>query len=701
MRKCILLALIVLISQHAQAQQQVVRCATLEADQLFREAYPEAGTRQDFEDWVQQQIAFSPPVEGAILTIPVIVHVIHNGEPVGSGTNISWTQIASQIDVLNEDYRRILGTPGYNSHPDGADIEIEFCLATIDPDSNSLAEQGVERIHRNDLALNAPPYTVGYCKANIQPQTFWDPNRYMNIWTVDLANDYLGYAQLPNASTLSDLATSYGPASTDGVVIRPTSFGRTGNLVAPYDKGRTLTHEIGHWLGLWHIWGDGNCSVDDYCSDTPTAEGPNYGCPVNHFSCGSRDMSENYMDYTDDYCMNIFTNCQKIRMRTVMDNSPRRGVLANSTVCSVEIAPKAAFSASRMEVCEGGKIQFTDLSNNSPNTWNWQFPGGSPASSTLPNPEVVYPAQGTYDVFLSVSNLYGTDTMLKATYIKVNSSGPGIFFSEGFESGPNGWTVENPDNKITWEIKDVGGSLSGSKAMGISLYDYAITGARDGLISPVIDLRTNEQVMLDFDHAYRRFSNNESDSLRVFASIDGGQTYPYLLYSNAENGSGNFATNANWFTSFIPASADDWCFAGTGWAGCISIDLSEFDGEEKFRLKFESYNDYGNNIFIDNIRLTGVCAASTSVENNLSERPSFRIYPNPGDGIFTLEGERLPAGNLNMAVFNLMGQRIVKESEPCQGSYVKQWDLSYLGPGTYILLLQSEKFESYQKILIR
>ncbi|MEZ4776815.1 MAG: M43 family zinc metalloprotease [Bacteroidia bacterium] len=705
MLKYSLLLIVSLLTLSVYSQEHPVRCATMEADDIFRDAYPQLGSRDDLEEWIQQQMASgsgSLPIEGAILTIPVIVHIIHNGESVGSGTNISWAQVASQIEVLNEDYRRMLGTPGHNTHVNGADIEIEFCLVTLDPDSNTLAEQGVERINRNDLALNTPPYTVSYCKSNIQPQTFWDPNRYMNIWTVDLANDYLGYAQLPNSSTLPDLATSYGSGSTDGVVIRPTSFGRVGNLSAPYDKGRTLTHEIGHWLGLWHIWGDGNCGVDDYCSDTPTAEAPNYGCPSSHFSCGSMDMVANYMDYTDDVCMNIFTNCQKTRMRTVMENSPRRGVLTNSTVCSVEIPPKAAFGASRTEICEGGKIQFTDLSNNNPGIWSWSFPGGTPATSASPNPEVTYFTQGLYDVVLHVSNQFGVDSIVKNTFIKVNSSGPGVFFQADFEGGLGAWTVENPDNKITWEIKDVAGSQSGSKAMGISLYDYAVTGARDGLVSPVIDLRTNEQVVLDFHHAYRRFSNNESDSLLVYASIDGGQTYPYLLYRGAENGSGSFATNANWFTSFVPATSDDWCFSGTGWAGCISIDLSAFDGEEKFRLKFESYNDYGNNIFLDNIKLTGVCSASTSIEETIENNLHVTVYPNPNEGMFTVAAENLPQGALTFQVFNMMGQNVWQSSVITHSDkYSQEINLTHLPAGTYLVRLFAGNFEIHQKILIR
>lgn len=693
------------LSIFCQNSPQTVKCATLEADSLLRAAYPELGERADFESWLEEKIAArnNSVTEGSIvLTIPVIVHVIHNGELVGNGTNISADQIYSQLDVLNEDYRRIAGTPGHNTHPNGADIEIEFCPATIDPDSNALAEPGIHRVNRTDIGANSPPYTVSYTKNNIQPQTYWNPDQYMNIWTVDLANDFLGYAQLPNSSTLPDLSVNYGPAKTDGVVIRPTSFGRVGNVDPPYDHGRTTTHEVGHWLGLWHIWGDGGCSVDDYCTDTPGSDGPNYGCPTAPVSCGSTDMVANYMDYTDDVCMNIFTNCQKTRMRTVMDNSPRRGILASSTTCSAEIAPNANFSASVVEVCEGGMISFSDLSNNSPSSWNWSFPGGTPSSSTQANPKITYTSEGTYDVLLVSTNAFGSDSIFKEDFIVVYSSGPNVFFSQSFEEGLGDWTIENPDNNITWEVKDVSGTVAGSKAIGISLYDYAVVGERDAIISPIIDFRANSAITLRFNHAHRRFSNNESDSLIVYASIDGGATYPYIIYHDAENGTGNFATNENIFSSFTPSGNDDWCYSGSGWAECVMLDLSQFDGEEFFRLKFESVNDYGNNIYIDEIALSGVCRAFVGIEPPVDTRPKWAVFPNPGEGFFTISIEDVPATNLTVEVFNIQGQRLYQQYNlPAAGAFTHNVDLTGRPSGTYFVRVISEKFEIHRKILIR
>lgn len=268
--------------------------------------------------------------------IPVIVHVIHNGEPVGTGANISYEQIVSQIEVLNEDFRRLTGSNGFNEDPVGVDTEIEFYLAARDPEGNTLAEPGV---HRYDGERSFWPKGAFRNPIDdlIKPLTIWDPTEYFNIWTVNfggfVGRDLLGYAQFPSNSGLPGLDTNEGSAETDGIVVGYKYFGSSekGNfpdLIAPFDLGRTTTHEVGHWFGLRHIWGDGDCFVDDYCGDTPHADAPNYGC-MGRISCASEDMIQNYMDYTDDRCMNIFTQEQKQRMHTVLMNSPRRKELVD------------------------------------------------------------------------------------------------------------------------------------------------------------------------------------------------------------------------------------------------------------------------------------------------------------------------------------------------------------------------------------
>lgn len=278
----------------------------------------------------RENVIIDDPISN-IKRIPVVVHIIHNGEAVGTGSNISYAQVVSQIEVLNEDFRKKMGTNGFNDHPDGVDTEIEFFLAETDPQGNSLSEPGVHRFDGGRASWPKGPI-LNPIDQIIKPNTIWPPEDYFNIWTVNfggfISRDLLGYAQFPSNSGLSGLNADEGDRETDGIVIGYKYFGSSekGNfpeLVAPFDLGRTTTHEVGHWFGLRHIWGDGDCTFDDFCTDTPRAGAPNYGCSAN-LSCATDDMVENYMDYSDDGCMNIFTLEQKERMFTVLGNSPRR-----------------------------------------------------------------------------------------------------------------------------------------------------------------------------------------------------------------------------------------------------------------------------------------------------------------------------------------------------------------------------------------
>jgi hypothetical protein len=224
------------------------------------------------------------PVDDGLgsINIPVYVYVIY----ANSSQNISDAQINSQISVLNADFNDT-NFSDVSSYPErGADVDITFSLEVVDRRANSTSQWGT-----NNAVKSVYPAQPGY----------------LTIWVANIGGGILGYAQFPG-----------GNASTDGVVVSPQYFGTTGTAQAPFDGGRTATHEVGHWLNLRHIWGDGRCNRDDFVDDTPSSDRPNYGCPGSVTHCRSLDMVENYMDYTDDDCMGLFTEGQKIRMRSVL-----------------------------------------------------------------------------------------------------------------------------------------------------------------------------------------------------------------------------------------------------------------------------------------------------------------------------------------------------------------------------------------------
>lgn len=268
-----------------------------------------------------------------IIRIPVVVHVVHNVATEsfrgGASANIPDQQIFSQIKVLNEDFRRISGTPGFNDNPVGADMGIEFYLATIDPNGNPTS--GITR-HYNPKAQWDPTREM----SELTNIVSWDASRYLNIWVTNLPSTFLGLAQFPGAP-VEGLSLRDAPLRNDGIYIDHQYFGRqTGTSVGgAYTYGRTTTHEVGHWLGLIHIWGDRECGTD-YCDDTPVAEDANYEqqCFAPFSNCTgvfTRNMFENYMDYSADQCMNIFTQDQKARTRAVLELSARRRNLVENS----------------------------------------------------------------------------------------------------------------------------------------------------------------------------------------------------------------------------------------------------------------------------------------------------------------------------------------------------------------------------------
>lgn len=274
------------------------RCAS--NDVLLEQLKQDPGLEKrmnDIENFTQSYIQHPSNnrlIAGGIIEIPVVVNVLYKT----SSENISQAQIQSQIDVLNEDFKAL--NADYNNTPSifqavrSGNIKVSFVLDLVIRKSTTKKSWGT-----NDAMKKSNT-------GGIDPTS---PSTKLNIWCCNLSGGILGYAQFPG-----------GSSATDGVVIDNNAFGRTGTVTTPYHKGRTATHEVGHWLNLRHIWGDANCG-SDLVGDTPTHNTANYGCPTYpHLSTCSgtpTEMTMNYMDYTDDACMYMFTAGQSTRMQAV------------------------------------------------------------------------------------------------------------------------------------------------------------------------------------------------------------------------------------------------------------------------------------------------------------------------------------------------------------------------------------------------
>ena len=294
-------------------------------------------------------------------------------------------------------------------------------------------------------------------------------------------------------------------------------------------------------------------------------------------------------------------------------NAAGPGCLAE---CVADNPPVAGIFTPVTHVCPGSFVPFIDNSQNEPTSWEWSFSGGSPSTSTFQNPLVKYNNIGTFAATLTVENSLGFD-FADAT-IQVDENGTKYLLYETFENGLVLWDIENPDNSTTWTSAAVNFANYGTNAAFINNFNYNSPGQNDYLISPVIDLSSEGNVMLEIDYAYARFNSANSDRMLIEVSTDGGNSFPFTVFTGQENGSGNFATVSDQTTAFNPASTNDWCYGTDFGADCISIDLSQFSGETNFRFRIRNETDFGNNLYVDNIRLSSSCQIAQPPQANFS-----------------------------------------------------------------------------------
>ena len=401
--------------------------------------------------------------DGEIYRIPVVVHIIYNQDK----ENLSDELIQSQIDVLNEDFRR-MNEDTFKTRSEFLDVagdaQIEFYLADIGPDG--LKSDGITRTKTDETDFTDFITDEGFWENNWDAITAktndecgvngwklqsgnlneeeslcvekvlaefgfeamkfsnagghdaWPTDRYLNMWVCDLESGLLGYAT-PPAGAPNWGGGSSGTIQSDGVVVDYSVFGRDNPYGSGF-KGRTATHEIGHYLGLRHVWGDGGCNKDDGIGDTPKMDGSsNYDCDKERNTCGSTgdlpDMIENYMDYSSDYCQNMFSNGQ-IGIMRAMCEGPRAELLEPLVV----VPPVADFKAEPVMVELGNAIQFISLSTSA-EVHDWSFGDGN--QSTEKNPLHTYSEMGNYTITLSVQNDAGFDYIIKKDYIVVLPTG--------------------------------------------------------------------------------------------------------------------------------------------------------------------------------------------------------------------------------------------------------------------------------------
>lgn len=779
--KHFLLAMLAFLFVHAGAFAQHsheghIRCGTMEYMEMMKQQDPGLEMRmQQLEEMTQQWIEDNPGFYNAkdlMITIPVVVHVIWKL----SAQNIPDAQIISQIDVLNEDFRRLnadtTNTPVMFQGV-AADTEIEFCLASTDPDGNPT--DGITRTETTVTSFtqnNAMKYDV------LGGHDAWPADQYLNIWVCNLGGGLLGYAQFPG-----------GSAATDGVVIGYKYFGYNSPGGYPYNLGRTTTHEVGHWLNLYHIWGDdgGACTGSDLVADTPN-QGNNYwGCPsFPQSSCGSEDMFQNYMDYSDDNCMNIFTEGQRVRMQAAINFY--RTELFESDGCISDL-PVAGFTANHTQVPVDCGVDFTDLSEGAPTAWNWTFEGGTPSSSTeqhpagityeeegsfmvslevenesgtnsididdfitvgsefVPevdfvadqesfcsgatvaitdlstacpmewewtfepstvtfvngtsassqNPEVTFDESGVYTVTLKSTNINGDGTATKEDYLY--AGGRPLPFLEDFEQESetlSGWSIVNPDDGTTWEHSETDGNEPGMYSMSIWFHEDFSVYETDHLISPVLDLSDVNYAALTFKHAYAQYQASLSDSLNIYASNDCGETWS-KVFGIADDGTGNFATVPPSDSHFYPATSDDWCGSGSN-AECMWIDISPWAGTSNFQLMFESYDLYGNALYVDDIELV---ITTSSFSPDAGNEVSVDLYPVPAEEYLYIDISNV-RDYVDVQVLNVQGTVLLTKKMAAEQSSIKSGlSISALSSGIYFIRLSNTDFSKTEKIIVK
>lgn len=603
----------------------------------------------EFENWISSQIARKSMerqelnAQATVYQIPVVVHVFHKGESEGLGVNLSEARIRAQIDSLTADFRR-LNADTVNTPNDflsvATDIEIEFVLAKQDPEGNPT--DGIVRIDGLKEV-----YRVNTDKGLLRSESFWSPDNYLNIYVADL-QVFIGYASFP-VTTLPGITNESDDFVIDGVYVDYQYFGVNPDAPSFESRGRTLTHEVGHYLGLRHIWGDASCSGDDFVTDTPTARFDHggttspctYPIPDNNVTtqydegntCTEEDdpdlpdMFQNYMDYTDDICMNLFTMGQKTRMRTVLENSPRRASLISSPGLNEPIRFENDLAATNILSPSFGEcdnqitptLEVTNYGTTPIFSYDVQLlingnPFGTVESVVtnldplkkdtivLPNRFLSSPGTVSFEV-LNVNGLVDGNTT-NNTIAKAIShiESTNLPYTENFEGGNS--LLGQIGAAFTWEVATAPREIANNQAISFKSFGNTSSfGPATIIETPPLDLNGVQSAAISFSFAHAPLANGFFDGLVVEASSDCGENYTDVIFSASGN---RLQTTAPTTTSFTPANSLQWMDTTLG----ISS-YRDFDGVQ---FRFIGLNGGGNNIYVDNI----VIEETNVLENDVS-----------------------------------------------------------------------------------
>lgn len=628
------------------------------------------------------------------VTIPVVVHIVlPNPEQV---TNI---QVLNQLESLNLDYiaqnTDVSKVPAVWQGLVG-NAEVQFCLAARTPDGDPTS--GITRTvtARSSFSINGAAQDVKYTATGGAPG--WDNTRYLNIWICNLDDNYLGVATPPG---------NIYPAEEDGVVVHYRAFGNTGTASSPFNLGRTLTHEIGHFFGLRHIWADdnGGCTQDDGVDDTPKQAGQNYGCPSyplldNCQTAAPGVMFMNYMDYVNDACMYLFTTGQTDRMRNALD--AQRASLMTSDGCTpVDLKTSDAGITEIQQpqgyLCVTGQSPVVTLRNRGTAvltnvTIRYSINGGTPVNqnwtgslASQAETAVILPGfnatEGSFTLKVYTERPNGNtdekpenDTSTVSFSYRAPVSMP---FQETFESGtfpPAGFSITNPDRSFTWERANVGSKGSNYSAVVRNL-GYAVNDQVDDLAGPVVDATSADSVFLFFDVAAAvsmdpDFQGNPWDTLEVLLTTDCGQTFIPTGYKK-------------WGKTLITKPTrviDEYQPLAAEWR-TDSIDLTPFIYHQQFRVVFRNTSNYENNVYIDNINIV-----KKDVNRTLREK-GILIWPNSFTSQFFIEFSPWPEDLQGITVYDALGRLVYIQQPAIRAGNRVTIDLVNEANGVYFVKL--------------